>query len=130
MTPDELRGIAPDVRVGFILTREGRAWSEEGMLAMTDFANEQYPPETRDIANGGILWHAGYSLNTPEFLAKLLDVRPDAFIVLSLPERSVLLGGPKMGTASIRDYLRAYPEESSWKLLASVWTSIENERRG
>lgn len=124
MTPDKLRNAAPDVRVGFILTREGRAWSEEGLLAMTDYVNSQYPPE--NPKNGGILWSIGYTLNMPRVLAGLLDVRPDAFIVLSMPEKSVLLGGPSVGTASIRKYLRQYPDKSSWALLASVWNAIEN----
>ena len=94
MNEDEIlalmEGAEPDVRIGFILTEEGRMWSEEGLRAATDWVNEKYPPEGRTPADG-ILWISGYRINDPDFLAKLLEARPDAYVILSMSPNSIVL---------------------------------------
>lgn len=118
---------APDVRVGFILTREGRAWKEEALCELTDDINRREGRAPDGDPDSGILWHAGLALNAAGFLAEMLEIRPDAYVVLSTPEETVLLGGPKNGTDAIREYLAQHPDRSSWSLLVSNWDR-RNER--
>lgn len=122
---NNVKKAAPDVRVGFVLTREGRAWKEEALCELTDDISKKEGRVPGNDPDSGILWHAGLALNAAGFLAELLAIRPDAYIVLSMPEESVILGGPENGTDDIRAYLEQYPDRSSWSLLVSNWDRRE-----
>lgn len=85
-----MNGAEPDVRIGFILTQEGRMWNADGLRAATDKVNELYPPRNATPADG-ILWLAGHAINDPVFLAQLLTDRQDAYIMMSMSPKSILL---------------------------------------
>lgn len=127
MDIEKLQQELPDVRIGFVLTREGRAWSEEALLHLTGTVNEKFPPKEGIPEDSGILWYAGIQLNDPGFLAAMLRKRPDAFVVLSLPESSVILPGALDTDMIMMQYLEANKDEdvTSWSLLVSIYESEE-----
>ena len=128
MNEDEIlalmEGAEPDVRIGFILTAEGRVWNEEGLRAATDWVNEKYPREAKTAADG-ILWMAGYKLNDPLFLARQLIARPDAYVVMSMSPNSIIL--PNDDGLGGRDYAAALlvaaekaDDATSWEILKAL----------
>lgn len=127
MDLEKLQSARPDVRVGFILTREGRAWTEEALAGLTDALNQKFPPKAGAPEDSGVLWEAGIQLNDPGFMAAMLRKRPDAFVVISLPDSSVILDGSLDADAAMAGYLEANKDGSatSWSLLASMYANRE-----
>lgn len=127
MDLEKLQSAQPDVRVGFVLTREGRAWTEEALAGLTDALNQKFPPKAGIPEDSGILWEAGIQLNDPGFMAAMLRKRPDAFVVISLPDSSVILDGSLDADAAMAGYLEANKDGSatSWSLLASMYAGRE-----
>lgn len=123
----KLQGELPDVRIGFVLTREGRVWSEEALLHLTETVNEKFPPKEGAAGDSGILWYTGIQLNRPWFLAAMLRKRPDAFVVLSLQESSIILPGSLDTEQTMAEYLEGYADEdfSTWSLLVSNYENRE-----
>ena len=119
-----LNGTTPGVRVGFVLTREGRAWTEEALAHLTGTVEEKFPSEP-GAAGSGILWQAGIQLNDPGLLASLLRKRPDAFVVLSLPEKSAILNSALDTEMAMAEYLENNADSgaTSWSLLASMYAA-------
>ena len=124
-----LEGAEPDVRIGFILTEEGRVWNDDGLHAATKMVDDTYPHEENNPAGSGILWQMGAVLNDPEFLASLLDKRPDAYVILSMSPESILLEND--GEAG-RDYaalIRAVAgnygqDATSWQILSGEYRAF------
>lgn len=118
----------PDVRFGFVLTREGRAWSEDALLALTDTVNEKWPPDPDGPADSGILWEAGYLINDPLVLADVLEKHPDAFVALSMKNGTAVLPGNKNGTPTA-EYLKskAGTGQTSWQILTAMWAESRRQ---
>lgn len=119
----------PNVRIGFILTHEGRAWSDEGLAFATGMVNEAYPSDSQD-PDDGILWTTGARINEPAFLAALLRTRPDAFVILSMQDGSALIPNDDgLAGNDIADLLESVedPGRTSWSVLVSVWKNAEKE---
>lgn len=126
-------GNEPSVRFGFILTREGRAWSEEALLNLTDTVNETWPDGHGEKPGSGILWEAGIKINDPALLANALrNAGGNAFIVLSMPDRSPIIPVTKDGLQHVAGYLDAHAGSgaTSWSLLASSWREAQKKGRG
>lgn len=120
-----LDGAKPDVRIGFILTEEGRMWNAEGLREATDKINELYPPKNK-TASDGILWSMGIALNDPVFLAGLLEKRPDAFIVVSMsPNSPIMPNADGLGGNDYAAALRTIAEDeschyTSWEIMCAI----------
>ena len=116
----------PDVRLGFILTKEGRGYSEAGLSYVTDLVNKNYPPKNPDSTRDGILWSAGVIINAPNILARQLRRHPGAFIIVSRRD-GVYLMPNEDGQSGIMyaDALETFSEDydydvSSWQVMSDI----------
>lgn len=100
---------------------------------MTDRINARFPPPAGANPDSGILWYAGYLLNDPEILAPLLSKRPGTFVILSMPETSVILpcgvndGAEVMAAALL---FHAGDEMTSWEILSGAWQDTRKGKDG
>lgn len=128
-------GAEPDVRVGFILTREGRFWDPDGLDAATAMVDKLYPPPAGNPAGAGILWTSGTQVNDPRILAAMLEARPDAYVVISRSPRSVLVPNDdgKAGILLAKALLECDPDPddsagpTSWEILNAALDTFAPE---
>lgn len=119
----------PDVRFGFVLTKEGRAVAEETLLHLTDIANRNWPPPANAPAGSGILWEAGTQINDPGVLGRILRKYPNCIIAISMPERFSLINNANDPKHAMADYLEAAAEiddeVTSWEIFVDQWEEAE-----
>lgn len=118
----------PDVRIGYVLTQEGRVWSETGILYATDLVNRHYPPPENASPDSGILWHMGAQINEPALLAKFLRSRPDAFVILFLPDGTALLPNcTHQENLVFAGYLDDNTDRTSWAVLTELYRTSASQ---
>ena len=116
----------PDVRLGFILTEEGRGYSEAGLSYVTDLVNKNYPPKRPENPRDGILWSAGAIINAPNILARQLRRHPDAFVIVSRRDNVYLMPNEDgQSGLTYADALEIYSEDcdgdvTSWQIMSDI----------
>ena len=115
----------PAARTGYVITRDGRAYSEEGLLALTDAFFARYPLPEGAAPDSGILWHAGSRLNDPGLMADILKERPDSIIVLSMPDDIRIFNGADDGLGELLGKCLEAGRDSGrtvWEIMHDLWS--------
>lgn len=99
----------------YIITKEGRSYSTEGLEYVTHLLNDNYDIEDE------LIFHMGSDLNIPEFLADRLDVNKPVAIIISTKDNVIALYNAN-GMADVAKYLRKRKNDTSWQILCEEIT--------
>ena len=93
----------------YILTQEGRSYTEEGMRYIANKLEEKIG------FTDPFVCEAGFILNNPEKMISYLTKFPSAFIVVST-DKDVIITGEEEFNEKFIEALNANPGKSSWEI--------------
>lgn len=91
----------------YILTEEGRDYTKEGCLYITDVLKKKCNETDR------LMFHTGLLYNDPKELDKDLEMHPDCYVVISLTTGMPILYGENI--QGLRNALHDFPNQTSWR---------------
>jgi hypothetical protein len=92
----------------FIITKEGRSYSDEGLNYVTDVLKKYFN------VTDELIFCMGFEYNDPKFLCQELKQNPDSYIVISRSDGIQFL--PTKDVSVACQMLTDHPDESSWEL--------------
>lgn len=105
----------------YILTREGRAYTEEGIRYLTESMSRDYN------ITGKLRFIQGGDYNNPEYLVQLLDKAENTpVIVLSTKDSIITLTG-EHDIKTVKKVLLENPDRTSWESLIAAVTNQEEK---
>lgn len=96
----------------YIVTKEGRAYSDEGLRFVTDQLQDNYK------ITDELTFIMGESLNNPKYLSKKLDSEQDKALVVSI-ENGVFTLYDKSDIQKVIRLLNENQNQTSWQTLSS-----------
>ena len=104
----------------YILTEEGREYSDEGCRYITNMLMEGCGETDQLVFNMGAVY------NDPEFLDRELEQNPDCYVVISAWEGIMAIYGDSI--KELRKALYDFPGQTSWKTANMIWQEESTEQ--
>lgn len=95
----------------YILTKEGRVYSDEGIEIVQTMLAE------RHNISEEMIFHQGAEFNKPEFLIECLTKNPDVAIVISIQGGTYTVIGEKEHLNTTIPLLKNHPNETCWETI-------------
>lgn len=95
----------------FLLTESGNGFNDQGTDILTEHLRED------GLADPKIIFDMGQRLKDPTHLADLLNMHPDAWIIVESDEHSTTILPESI--PYILDWLQAYPNQDSWMTIVN-----------
>ena len=95
-----------------ILTREGRAYSEEGKQYVTDMLTKEFGVE-------GVCLFEGRNFNSKKLLRVFLESNPDTYIVVSTAENIIFIP-PENNGKVIKALSEEDSDRTSWEVIKEL----------
>lgn len=97
----------------YILTEEGREYTQEGCEYITNILKEQFNE------NNELVFNMGYAYNKPNYLTKELDLHPNSYITIST-DHGITTVNPE-GIPIFKRALHDFPNQTSWLTACMVF---------
>lgn len=97
----------------YILTEEGREYSDEGCTFVENMLRKENNETDR------LIFSMGAAYNAPKHLIEQLDKNPESYVIISTEKRIIVISGDNIDV--LKQNLSDFPNQTSWQTASESW---------